>query len=110
LRRRGRPRGLGSRGARPAPGGMALNQCITPPPVTLIDCPCRLQCLHGTRTMTTRITWTYEDYAALPDDGKRYEVHAGALVMLPAPGSDHQVVVPDPALTTHRLLVIVRAA
>jgi len=42
--------------------------------------------------MTARIAWTYEDYAALPDDGKRYEVHTGELVMVPAPGSDHQVV------------------
>ena len=42
--------------------------------------------------MTARIAWTYEAYAALPNDGKRYEVHAGELVMTPAPGSDHQVV------------------
>ena len=52
--------------------------------------------------MTARIAWTYEDYAALPDDGKRYEVHAGELVMTPAPGSDHQVVL------TRLLLVLSR--
>jgi Uma2 family endonuclease len=34
--------------------------------------------------------WTYEDYAALPDDGNRYEVIEGELVMAPAPRVDHQ--------------------
>jgi Uma2 family endonuclease len=36
---------------------------------------------------------TYEDYAALPDDGHRYELIDGELVMTPAPGSAHQWVV-----------------
>jgi Uma2 family endonuclease len=27
--------------------------------------------------MTTRVRLTYEDYAALPDDGRRYELHEG---------------------------------
>ena len=27
--------------------------------------------------MTERVVWTYQDYAALPDDGKRYEVRDG---------------------------------
>ena len=34
--------------------------------------------------------WTYEDYAALPDDGNRYEVIEGELVMAPAPRVSHQ--------------------
>lgn len=34
--------------------------------------------------------WTYEDYAALPDDGNRYEVIEGELVMAPAPRTTHQ--------------------
>jgi Uma2 family endonuclease len=34
--------------------------------------------------------WTYEDYAAIPDDGKRYEVVNGVLFMSPAPGKWHQ--------------------
>src|SRR5260370_22785713 len=38
----------------------------------------------------TRITLTYEDYAALPDDGKRYELHEGELSVPPAPGTRHQ--------------------
>lgn len=34
--------------------------------------------------------WTYNEYAALPEDGKRYEVMNGVLIMTPAPGPDHQ--------------------
>jgi len=36
--------------------------------------------------------WTYADYAALPDDGNRYEIIAGVLYMTPAPGIGHQSV------------------
>jgi Uma2 family endonuclease len=35
-------------------------------------------------------SWTYEDYAALPDDGHRYEIVNGVLVMAPAPSPEHQ--------------------
>lgn len=42
--------------------------------------------------MTARLAWTYQDYAALPDDGKRYEIHDGELSMTPAPTSLHQIV------------------
>jgi len=42
--------------------------------------------------MTLRTAWTYEDYAALPDDGKRYEIHDGALRELTAPNALHQIV------------------
>src|SRR5579864_4582436 len=35
-------------------------------------------------------SWTYNDYAALPDDGRRYEIVNGVLVMAPAPNPDHQ--------------------
>lgn len=35
-------------------------------------------------------TWTYDDYAALPDDGNRYEVIEGELVTAPAPRVSHQ--------------------
>lgn len=34
--------------------------------------------------------WTYADYAALPDDGKIYEVVRGVLYMSPAPTPGHQ--------------------
>src|SRR5712691_7909256 len=34
--------------------------------------------------------WTYNDYAALPDDGRRYEIVSGVLIMAPAPSPGHQ--------------------
>jgi Uma2 family endonuclease len=40
----------------------------------------------------TKIVLTYEDFAALPDDGKRYELHEGELSVTPAPGTRHQEV------------------
>jgi Uma2 family endonuclease len=39
---------------------------------------------------THRVDLTYEDYAALPQDGHRYELHEGALSVTPAPGTRHQ--------------------
>lgn len=46
----------------------------------------------------TRIVLTYDDYVALPDDGKRYELHDGELSVTPAPGMRHQDVLLDLAL------------
>ena len=37
-----------------------------------------------------RITLTYEDYCALPDDGRRYEIIDGELYVTPSPGRTHQ--------------------
>ena len=37
--------------------------------------------------------WTYDAYAALPDDGHRYEIIDGVLYMAPAPNLEHQAVV-----------------
>ncbi len=34
--------------------------------------------------------WTYNDYAALPDEGKRYEIVNGVLYMTPSPTGPHQ--------------------
>jgi Uma2 family endonuclease len=53
--------------------------------------------------MNTSRTWTYEDYALLPDDGNRYEVIDGVLIMSPAPIPLHQKVSNLMAyyLTTH---------
>jgi Uma2 family endonuclease len=34
--------------------------------------------------------WTYDDYLALPDDGKIYEIIEGVLYVTNAPGYDHQ--------------------
>jgi Uma2 family endonuclease len=42
--------------------------------------------------MTVRTLWTYEDYAAMPDDGKRYEIHDGELCELTGPNGRHQMV------------------
>ena len=42
--------------------------------------------------MTTRVALTYQDYAALPDDGKRYEIHDGELCELTGPNTRHQIV------------------
>ena len=42
--------------------------------------------------MALRTILTYEDYAALPADGRRYEVHEGELLVTPAPGTRHQEV------------------
>ena len=40
----------------------------------------------------TRTFLTYRDYEALPDDGRRYEIHDGALSVTPAPTPQHQIV------------------
>ncbi len=37
-----------------------------------------------------RIVLTYEDYCALPDDGRRYEILDGELSMTPSPSRAHQ--------------------
>ena len=34
--------------------------------------------------------WTYDAYAAIPDEGKRYEVIDGVLFMAPSPNEPHQ--------------------
>lgn len=37
--------------------------------------------------------WTYDDLARLPDDGNRYEIIDGELIVSPSPSSRHQIVV-----------------
>jgi Uma2 family endonuclease len=39
----------------------------------------------------TRVVLTYDDFALLPDDGKRYELHEGELSVTPAPTPRHQL-------------------
>ncbi len=39
-----------------------------------------------------RAVLTYQDYAALPNDGRRYEIYEGGLSVTAAPGSRHQIV------------------
>lgn len=43
--------------------------------------------------MATRVILTYADYGAIPNDGRRYELHGGELSVTPAPGTRHQRVV-----------------
>ena len=38
-------------------------------------------------------TWTRDDLAALPEDGNRYEILDGALLVTPSPSSPHQFVI-----------------
>jgi Uma2 family endonuclease len=40
--------------------------------------------------MGTKVVLTYADYAALPDDGRRYELYEGEIEMTPAPTTRHQ--------------------
>ena len=40
--------------------------------------------------MATRVILTYADYAAIPGDGRRYELHEGELSVTPAPSPGHQ--------------------
>jgi Uma2 family endonuclease len=42
---------------------------------------------------TQRVVLTYEDYAALPNDGRRYEIHDGELSVTPSPGTPHQEII-----------------
>jgi Uma2 family endonuclease len=51
--------------------------------------------------------WTYHHYAALPDDGQRYEIIDGVLYMAPSPTEAHQ----DAVLwLAHYLLIHVKIA
>jgi Uma2 family endonuclease len=52
--------------------------------------------------MATRVILTYADYARIPNDGRRYELHAGELSVTPAPSPRHQEV-------TLNLAVLLRA-
>lgn len=47
--------------------------------------------------------WTYNDYKALPDDGRRYEIVNGVLLLMPSPNRSHQKVALEIAsyLRTH---------
>ena len=39
---------------------------------------------------TYGVVLTYQDYEALPNDGRRYEIHEGELSVTPTPGTRHQ--------------------
>jgi len=40
--------------------------------------------------LSQRKNYTYQDYFDMPDDGQRYEIYNGELVMVPAPTIKHQ--------------------
>ena len=42
--------------------------------------------------MTARVALTYRDYSALPEDGKRHEIHDGELYVMTGPTLQHQIV------------------
>ena len=46
--------------------------------------------------------WTYADYAAIPDDARRYEVVAGVLYISPAPNLGHQGIAGEIFVHIHR--------
>jgi Uma2 family endonuclease len=50
---------------------------------------------------SVRVVLTYRDYAALPNDGRRYEIHDGELSVTPAPGRTHQYVLLRLAAALH---------
>ena len=52
--------------------------------------------------MVTRTILTYGDYAALPDDGRRHELHEGELSLIPAPGTHHQSILIGLGALLHR--------
>ena len=44
--------------------------------------------------MSARVILTYDDYAAMPDDGRRFELYEGELILMaPAPRPRHQLVI-----------------
>ena len=51
--------------------------------------------------MATRAMWTYADYAALPEDGRRYQLYEGELVVTPAPGTRHQGIIVNLTVLLH---------
>jgi Uma2 family endonuclease len=53
-------------------------------------------------TPASPYTWTYSEYARFPDDGNRYEVIDGEVLVTPAPTPNHQHVVAT-------LLIVLRA-
>jgi len=63
----------------------------------------------------SKVALTYRDYAALPDDGRLYEVLDGELFVTPAPGTRHQIISMQLSaqlhahVTAHRLGLILAA-
>ena len=68
---------------------MALEAIVSP-----LVIPRRLPRLPAReRAWPVQGEWTYEDYARLPDDGRRYEIIKGVLYVAAAPNLNHQYTV-----------------
>jgi Uma2 family endonuclease len=52
--------------------------------------------------MATRVVLTYADYVAIPNNGRRYELHEGELSVTPSPSPAHQRVVLNFAVVLER--------
>jgi hypothetical protein len=50
--------------------------------------------------MSPKSALTYRDYEALPNDGRRYEIHDGELCVTPAPSLEHQIISAACSLTS----------
>ena len=51
--------------------------------------------------MAARTALTYADYAAMPEDGRRYELRDGELSVMPTPGTKHQGFLRDLLVILH---------
>jgi Uma2 family endonuclease len=51
-----------------------------------------------------RRIWTYADLETLPDDGKRYEILEGDLIVMPSPSLRHQRTIRHLCVRLHRFL------
>jgi Uma2 family endonuclease len=56
----------------------------------------------------TRVALTYREYAALPDDGRRYEIHDGELSVTPSPGTLHDVILSERTVVQPDLVFMAR--
>jgi len=51
-----------------------------------------------------KFTWDYSDYARFPDDGNRYEVIDGEVLVTPAPSTGHQHILLNLAIAFRKYL------
>src|SRR5262249_42161863 len=54
--------------------------------------------------MSPKSAFTYRDYGALPNDGRRYEIHDGELCVTPAPSLEHQIILSNLVRALERAL------
>src|SRR5262249_22973834 len=54
--------------------------------------------------MGPKSAFTYRDYEALPNDGRRYEIHDGELCVTPAPSLEHQIILSNLVRALERAL------